>query len=166
MAEKLVEQSIALESLVGQVADEFLRRQRGGESPDAEEYLARYPQAAEMLRTVLASLRLLDCSRSGRAAAPLEEGSAEVEGTLGDFRLLREVGRGGMGVVYEAEQLSLSRRVALKVLPFAAVLDPRQLQRFKNEALAAAASARYVRALEQLTAILSSIPGFFDAKGG
>src|SRR5262249_21708266 len=59
-------------------------------------------------------------------------------GQLGEFRLLREIGRGGMGVVYEAEQLSLRRRVALKVLPFAAAIDPRQLQRFKNEALAAA----------------------------
>jgi len=59
-------------------------------------------------------------------------------GRLGDFRLVREVGRGGMGVVYEAEQLSLRRRVALKVLPFASAVDPRRLQRFKNEATAAA----------------------------
>ena len=57
---------------------------------------------------------------------------------LGDFRIMREIGRGGMGVVYEAMQLSLGRRVALKVLPFAAALDPKQLQRFKNEAQAAA----------------------------
>jgi serine/threonine protein kinase len=57
---------------------------------------------------------------------------------LGDFHLVREVGRGGMGIVYEAVQLSLGRRVALKVLPFAATLDPKQLQRFKNEAQAAA----------------------------
>lgn len=60
------------------------------------------------------------------------------QGKLGDFRLIREVGRGGMGVVYEAEQISLSRRVALKILPFAAALDSRHLQRFKTEAQAAA----------------------------
>ena len=57
---------------------------------------------------------------------------------LGDYRLVRELGRGGMGIVYEAEQVSLGRRVALKVLPFAAALDPPQLRRFQTEAHAAA----------------------------
>ena len=57
---------------------------------------------------------------------------------MGDFQIIREVGRGGMGVLYEAHQLSIDRRVALKVLPFAATLDARQLKRFKNEAQAAA----------------------------
>ena len=55
-----------------------------------------------------------------------------IDGQLGDFRILREVGRGGMGIVYEAEQISLRRRVALKVLPFAATLDGRRLERFRT----------------------------------
>src|SRR5579863_3653221 len=49
------------------------------------------------------------------------------DGNLGDFRILRPVGRGGMGIVYEAQQLSVGRRVALKTLPFAGELDPRRL---------------------------------------
>lgn len=76
-------------------------------------------------------------SSSTRSAACPTREPVDI-GQLGDFRLLREVGRGGMGVVYEAEQISLRRRVALKVLPFAAAIDSRQLQRFQNEALAAA----------------------------
>ncbi|HEX7450452.1 MAG TPA: protein kinase [Pirellulales bacterium] len=58
--------------------------------------------------------------------------------TLGDFELVREIGRGGMGVVYEARQTSLNRRVAVKVLPMAGMLDPVRLRRFQNEARAAA----------------------------
>jgi serine/threonine protein kinase len=73
----------------------------------------------------------------GPAPAP-PVGDLGADKTLGDFRIIREIGRGGMGIVYEADQVSLGRRVALKVLPFAATLDPRQLQRFKMEAQAAA----------------------------
>ncbi|HVS34028.1 MAG TPA: tetratricopeptide repeat protein, partial [Gemmataceae bacterium] len=69
---------------------------------------------------------------------PAPPDPAPTASALGDFRLLREIGRGGMGVVYEAEQISLNRRVALKVLPFAGAMDPRHLQRFQNEARAAA----------------------------
>jgi serine/threonine protein kinase/Flp pilus assembly protein TadD len=131
MSDTVAPEDGALESLVGQVADEFLRRQQQGENPGIEEYTARYPDAAPLLREVLASLRLID-----QSAPPVAEEAAS--GTLGDFHLLREIGRGGMGIVYEAEQVSLNRRVALKVLPFAATLDERRLQRFKMEAQAAA----------------------------
>ncbi|HZZ82570.1 MAG TPA: protein kinase [Gemmataceae bacterium] len=120
-----------VESLVGHIADDFLRRQERGENPDIEEYATRYPDAAPLLRNVLGSLRLI-------AQTSASVARETVSSTFGDFRLLREIGRGAMGVVYEAEQISLNRRVALKVLPFAATLDERRLQRFKIEAQAAA----------------------------
>ena len=58
--------------------------------------------------------------------------------TLGDFQIHREIGRGGMGVVYEAQQISISRRVALKILPLAELIDEHAMQRFKNEVAAIA----------------------------
>src|SRR5262249_17765054 len=106
-----------------------------GRAVDAERLAAEHAASAERLQTCLATLNLVQ-----QAAAGLGPGDARVppERRLGDFDILREVGRGGMGVVYEARQVSLGRRVALKVLPFAATLDPRQLQRFWMEAQAAA----------------------------
>jgi serine/threonine protein kinase len=133
-----------MESLLGQVADDFTQRLNRGEQPDIEEYAARYPQIAAVLRQVLPALHLLRVPAAPQSGGEdsLREGDAEENiqpaGTLGDFRIIREIGRGGMGIVYEAEQVSLGRRVALKVLPFASTLDTKHLQRFKNEAHAAA----------------------------
>ncbi|MCO6045936.1 protein kinase [Aeoliella sp. ICT_H6.2] len=84
----------------------------------------------------------LDLLHRAWPAEPPPEPDPASPRELGDFRIVREIGRGGMGIVYEAEQLSLGRRVALKVLPFAAVLDANQLLRFKNEAQAAASLHR------------------------
>jgi WD40 repeat protein/serine/threonine protein kinase len=123
--------------------EEFAAQLEAGEVPDVEAFAAAYPQQAEQLRRVLPTMLVLaDLGRSASAsgAAPPSAGAdSELSpGVLGDFRIIREVGRGGMGIVYEAEQVSLGRRVALKVLPFAATMDPRQLQRFHNEARAVA----------------------------
>src|SRR5262245_50283744 len=134
-----VKDSASLNSLVGRVADEFLARLEGSEDPDVEEYARRHPEAGPLLRRVLASLRAVCSVPPGALRVDAGAGAEPpLTGCLGDYRLVREVGRGGMGVVYEAEQISLARRVALKVLPFAAALDDRQLKRFKNEAQAAA----------------------------
>jgi serine/threonine protein kinase len=116
--------------------EHYLEDLEEGRSPDIEALLAAHPEQAASLRAYLASINFL--YQAGGHRTEQEATAAGTARTLGDYRMLREVGRGGMGVVYEAEQISLGRRVALKVLPFAAVLDQRQLARFKNEAQAAA----------------------------
>ncbi|QEH32311.1 Serine/threonine-protein kinase PrkC [Aquisphaera giovannonii] len=83
---------------------------------------------------LIAVMELLD--RAGREMGRPGGGPGAPD-ALGDFSIVRVIGRGGMGVVYEAVQRSLGRRVALKILP-AAPDDPRKLQRFRVEAMAAA----------------------------
>jgi WD40 repeat protein/serine/threonine protein kinase/Tfp pilus assembly protein PilF len=122
--------------------EEYLAAAEAGTAPPREEFLARHPELAEDLDACLAALRFIGRAADGPRSVVAEVAGVQAPeqspGQLGDFRILREVGRGGMGVVYEAEQVSLGRRVALKVLPFAATLDSRHLQRFQNEARAAA----------------------------
>jgi serine/threonine protein kinase len=119
-----------------------------GTAPDPAVYAAGFPRIARRLQRCLAGLTdMHDALASDPAGLSSSTGSKRSRASrrslpaghvLGDFRLLHEIGRGGMGVVYEAEQISLSRRVAVKVLPFAAFLDSRRRQRFLNEAHAAA----------------------------
>jgi serine/threonine protein kinase/Flp pilus assembly protein TadD len=114
-----------------ELLEQLGNRLQAGERLDLEAVVREYPRHADDLRCYFPALRILTgLKHSSEEPAGL--------GELGDFRILREVGKGGMGIVYEAEQVSLRRRVALKVLPFAATMDPRHLQRFRNEARAAA----------------------------
>src|SRR5271166_5172092 len=125
----------SITSEVAQIADEYLGELARGEAPDIADYVKRYPQVASVLPEVLPALRMMH-----ELAPALKFADARPVGldVLDDYRIIGEIGRGGMGVVYEAEQLSLSRRVALKVLSGAAALDPRQRQRFMHEAQSAA----------------------------
>jgi eukaryotic-like serine/threonine-protein kinase len=124
------------------ILDRYFSALEQGVPPSRDELLAAHPALSGPLRAYLDRLDELHDAAVGFATPVGREdeivGPADEEKRLGDFRLLREVGRGGMGVVYEAQQISLGRRVALKVLPFAAVLDSRQIARFKHEAQAAA----------------------------
>jgi len=109
-----------------EIQDQILDLLHAGEPVDREEVLARHPQHADDLRVFLDLITVIE-----------DEAPAPAPARLGEFRILRELGRGGMGVVYEAEQTSLKRRVALKVLPPSLRMDPRLLSRFQREAEAA-----------------------------
>jgi serine/threonine protein kinase len=120
---------------------EYQAELEAGRRPNRKEFLARHPDIAAELEECLDGLDFVHTS-AARLPKPADPPATQIDpllqSPLGDFCILREIGRGGMGVVYEAIQLSLGRRVALKVLPFAAALDGKQLQRFHNEARAAA----------------------------
>ena len=121
------------------LATEFVERMRRGEQPTVEEYAAQHPTLADAIRGLFPTIAQMERLKARSAPSP---GAASLGGprpeTLGDFRILQEVGRGGMGIVYEAEQQSLGRPVAVKVLPRSSLQTPRLLQRFHREAQTAA----------------------------
>jgi len=125
--------------LLNDLAHEFTERVRRGESPTVEQYAQAYPDQADEIRELFPMLLLMERFDPNSPSAR-EEGSDPLPTPqrLGEYRILRRLGRGGMGVVYEAVQESLGRHVALKVLPVHSASDSRLLERFKREARAAA----------------------------
>jgi WD40 repeat protein/serine/threonine protein kinase len=127
---------------VGLLADEFLARCKRGERPTIKEYCDRRPELAGEIRDVFEALLMVEDLRpgtdegSGSAGEAVPVGGKRLE-QVGDYRILCEIGRGGMGVVYEAEQQALGRRVALKVLPRTSAGDGSAQVRFQREARAA-----------------------------
>src|SRR3954471_13779663 len=120
------------------LAEEFAERFRRGERPALAEYADRYPELADRIRRIFPAMAMIEDLGSvedhavGTGSAARTPARSETPRTLGDYHILREVGRGGMGVVYEAEQVSLGRRVALKVLPRNALQDDKALERFRR----------------------------------
>ena len=118
------------ESLLADAADEFTAELACGNLPDIEGFAKRYPQIAGAIQSLFPAIAALSARR-------MDDLSRSID-ALGDFEIIDELGRGGMGIVYRARQTSLDRIVALKVLPISTLLENHQLTRFKNEAKAAA----------------------------
>ena len=108
------------------LAEEFVERRRRGECPSLSEYTRKYPELAEAIVDLFPALVVMERVKPVAEVRPASGGPEASSPTdlvgparsqLGDFRILREVARGGMGVVYEAVQESMGRHVALKILP-------------------------------------------------
>jgi len=133
---------------VDELAEEYLQRRRRGERPTPAEYAARYPGHAARILELFPALEFIeglkptpdDHTGSGDDWATGREPSVSAgrPRRLGDYTLLRELGRGGMGIVYEAEHESLKSRMALKVMHPRFRADRDYLRRFQTEARSAA----------------------------
>ena len=129
--------------IVLELAEEFIERYRQGERPPLAEYTEQHPSLADEIRDVFPAMAMMENialdqeSLAGDSQSSAEHAHPAIS-QLGDYRIIREAGRGGMGIVYEAEQVSLGRHVALKLLPQQVLLDAKQRRRFEREARAAA----------------------------
>ncbi len=125
------------------VAEEFTEALRAGMNPSIEAFADRCPNDRVTLVAILKSIALVEragSSENARLAAEVRWhrfNQSPIQ-TLGDFRIVREIGRGGMGMIFEAEQISLKRLVALKILNPGFADSKKQLERFRRESVAIA----------------------------
>ena len=128
------------DQLLEQIVEEFTARLRQGERPAIQEYVERHPELREEIDELLSSAAMIEELKASRSSDPPRRDLSELTGlkSIGDYDLVRELGRGGMGVVFEGIHRSLRRQVAIKIVPRHLVENPDYLTRFEREAQAAA----------------------------
>ncbi|QDV47221.1 Serine/threonine-protein kinase PknB [Stieleria neptunia] len=124
-----------IDAEIADLLDQYLREREQGRAVDRDQWLREHPEYAERLAECLRAAELFGGAETGGFDLPAEPVLPE---SIGDFEILSELGRGGMGVVYEAREKSLDRIVALKVMRFG-IVDPQALDRFRREAETAGA---------------------------
>jgi serine/threonine protein kinase/WD40 repeat protein len=126
------------------IAAEFAERVRRGEHPSITEYIERYPELADDIRELFPMLAMVEQFKpeaheiAAATTDPHCPASSDHPKQLGDYRILRYLGEGGMGVVYEAVRESLSNHVALKVMHSQYRGREKYLRLFRTEARSAA----------------------------
>ncbi|MHC4877728.1 MAG: serine/threonine-protein kinase [Planctomycetota bacterium] len=118
------------------LASEFADKSRAGLRPSIDDYVRRYPLLEDQIRELFPMVAALEQWKSDRESELLRNQLPDNFSIdqLGDCRIVREIGRGGMGVVFEARQGSFERRVAVKLLPWRISMVPQRWERFQQEA--------------------------------
>lgn len=126
------------EERLGQILDELVAQARQGSTPEIEQRCAENPDIADQIRDLFSALYFMEENKPAVEVAHTEATAPEIvqqaNSTIGGYLILREIARGGMGIVYEAIQLSLQRRVALKVISRHLLQDAKSIERFRREA--------------------------------
>ena len=127
--------------LLEQVVERFTEEVRAGNNPDVDQWVQDHPHLSEELTDLLSSVAMIEGLKNFSPSTSLPQSrfaNVEIPDYLGEYKIVREIGRGGMGIVLEAVHETLGRRVAIKVMVPGALTNPSHFERFHREAVAAA----------------------------